>query len=331
MNRKLILSILSIIISLSAMPQSVLVEAHIDSADIYIGDQAEYTVRVTQPPDIFLYMPEYVDTLYSKIEILSQTAVDTTLEETGEMVLTKSYTITSFDTGYYQIPPYYLEYETGQGKKRFYSEYVPLRVRRVDITPPDSTDVIFDIIGPEKIGYSVGEILPWVLLALALAIAARLIYKYLPGRKEKEEESGPPIPEEPIHIITFRALDKLEKKQLWQSGKVKEYYSELTEILRYYIEVRYNIRALEMTSEEILTGLGYKDVSHDNKSILRALLQNADLSKFAKYKHNAETNKSALNKAREFVKATYQRIEEDEDNSGNENALKQGKEAGDDE
>ncbi len=330
MIRRLIFIISASLLSLSVLPQEVLVEAEIDSADIYIGDQIDYTVTVTQPPDIYLDIPEYGDTLYSKLEIISQSEVDTTFEDTGEIVLTKRYTITSFDTGYYQIPPYYLEYETAQGKKRFYSEYVPLRVKRVDITPSDSTDVIFDIIGPEKVGYTVGEILPWILLAIVVVTVAWLIYKYLPRRKAKHEDEGPVIPDEPIHIITFRALDKLEKKQLWQAGKVKEYYSELTEILRYYIEIRYNIRALEMTSEEILSGMGYMDLGTDNLSLLRDLLQNADLSKFAKYKHNAETNESALVDARNFVKSTYQRIEENEEGRNNKKSMKQGKEVGED-
>ncbi len=331
MSRRFLLFILSILVNLPALPQDVLVEAKLDSTDIYIGDQVDYTVKVTQPPDIYLDIPDYRDTLYSRLEIISQSPVDTTFEDTGELVLTKRYTITSFDTGYYQIPPYYLEYETGQGKKRFYSEYVPLRVKRVDITPSDSTDVIFDIIGPEKVGYSVGEILPWIMLVIVVLTAAWLIYKYLPRRKDKQEDEGPAIPAEPIHIITFRALDKLEKKQLWQTGKVKEYYSELTEILRYYIEVRFNIRALEMTSEEILAGLVYLNVSPDNLPVLRKLLQNADLSKFAKYKHDAETNESALKDAREFVKATYQDHEENEEEKNNKKAIKQGKEVSEDE
>jgi len=331
MIRRFLLFILSILVNLSALSQNVLVEANLDTADIYIGDQVDYTVRVTQPSDIYLDMPDYGDTLYSRLEIISQSPVDTTFEDTGLIVLTKKYTITTFDTGYYEIPPYYLEYETGQGKKRFYSEYVPLRVRRVDITPSDSTDVIFDIIGPEKVGYGIGEILPWVLLTIVVVTAAWLLYKYLPRRKEKQEDAGPAIPAEPIHIITFRALDKLEKKKLWQEGKVKAYYSELTEIIRYYIEVRYNIRALEMTSEEILTGLGTMDINSDNLNVLRGLLRNADLSKFAKYRHNDETNESALIDARGFVKATYQRLEDNEEERLNKKAMKKGKEVGDDE
>ncbi len=307
MMRKLFPFILSVIISLPILAQDVTIKATLDSTDIYLGDQVEYVVTVRQPAGIKLTMPEYTDTLYSKLEILSQSAIDTTYEKSGDMVLSKSFTITSFDTGYYQIPPFYLEYETPQGKKRFYSDYVPLKVKRVDITPPDTTDLIFDIIGPGKVGYSAGEILPWIFMAFALLVAGWLLYRYLPRRKEKQEQEGPQIPDEPIHIITFRELDKLEKKGLWQAGKIKEYYTGLTEILRYYIEIRYRITALEMTSEEILSGLNSEDIENDQLLRLKKILQNADLSKFARYKHDAEINRSAITDGREFVKATYRR------------------------
>jgi len=317
MMRKSFLYILLLILSLNLSAQDVRVKAALDSTDIYLGDQVQYTVTVRQAPGLELIMPEYRDTLYRNIEIISQSEIDTSFDKSGEMILRKSYIITSFDTGYYQIPPFYLEYETSQGKRRFYSDYVPLRVKRVDITPPDSTDVIFDIAGPEKVGYGAGEILPWVFLAIAVLIASYLAYKYLPRRKKQPEQAGPPKPDEPIHIITFRKLDKLERKGLWQEGKIKEYYTELTEILRYYIEIRYNIRALEMTSEEILAGTGSKDIEKDQLPRLKTVLQNADLAKFARYKHDAQTNKSAISDAREFVRATYQH-ETDTESKGKE-------------
>jgi len=320
MMSKLLSFILSVVISLPLCAQDVTVKATLDSANIYLGDQVEYMVTVRQPAGIKLSMPEYTDTLYNKLEIISQSSIDTTYEESGDMILRKSFTITSFDTGYYQIPPFYLEYETQQGMKRYYSDYVPLQVKRVDITPPDSTDIIFDIIGPEKVGYGAGEILPWIFLAILLLAAGWILYKYLPRRKPRQEQEGSPIPGEPIHIITFRELDKLEKKGLWQAGKIKEYYTELTEILRYYLEIRYGIPALEMTSEEILAGLKNEYIENDQIFRLKKILQNADLSKFARYKHDAAINRSALSDGREFVKATYIR-ETDTD--------KERKEAGD--
>ena len=144
MRKILSLLILTACTSIYALSQEVIVEAETDTSVIYIGDQVEYTVSIRQPSDIKLKVPVYNDTLSGNIEILSQSELDTVSLEDEVLQLIKTYRITSFDTGYYQIPPYYLEYETGQGKKRFYSDYVPLRVLRVNISPPDSTDVIFD-------------------------------------------------------------------------------------------------------------------------------------------------------------------------------------------
>jgi hypothetical protein len=305
MMRKLFSFIAAIFLCLSLGGQDVKVEARLDSSNIYIGDQVDYSVTISQPAGISLLIPSYTDTLHNGLEILSQSEIDSSYSESGELVLKKTYTITSFDTGYYQIPPFYTEYQTKQGKKAFYSDYVPLRVNRVDIAPPDSSDVIFDITGPGKVGYGAEEILPWVFLVLVAIVAGWLIYRYLPRKKEKKEERGPPIPDEPVHIIVFRELDKLEKKGLWQAGKIKEFYSELTDILRYYLEIRYGIPAPEMTTEEIITGLTRKDIGDDQILRLKKILQNADLSKFAKYRHGREINSIAIPEGREFVKATY--------------------------
>lgn len=305
MMRKLLLLILTFMLSLPVWAQDVRVKAELDSSDIYIGDQAVYTVTVKQPPGMQLFMPVYGDTLMENIEIVSQQAVDSSYDDSGDLVLRKKYTITSFDTGYYQIPPFYLEYETGSGKKRFYSDYVPLKVSRVAISPPDSTDVIFDIIGPEKVRYGAGEILPWVLLAAVLLIAGWLVYRYMRSRTGQKDEDMQKMPDEPIHIITFRELDKLEKKKLWQAGRVKEYYSHLTDILRYYIWIRFRVRALEMTSDEILSALADEEAGKGELILLEKVLKNADLSKFARYAPGAEMNKAAMDHARHFVKQTY--------------------------
>jgi len=344
MMRILFSIIVSFFMCLSLGGQDVTVKAQLDSSNIYLGDQVNYRVTINQPSGISLSIPSYTDSLHNGLEILAQSEIDTSFSEAGGLILKKTYTITSFDTGYYQIPPFYAEYETGQGKKAFYSDYVPLRVSRVDIAPPDSTDVIFDIAGPEKVGYGAGEILPWVFLLLIAVLAGWLVYKYFPRKKKKEEEKGPPMPDEPVHIIVLRELDKLEKKGLWQAGRMKEFYSELTDILRYYLEMRYSIPAPEMTTEEIGRSLAMKNIGEDQLLSLKKLLQNADLSKFARYKHTAQINSRAIPDGREFVKTTYRRdeteaekTEEVEETSiagkteGLENAgdTKAGKEAGD--
>jgi len=288
--KKLAINILLFIISLPLISQDITVEAKLDSSDVLIGDHINYTVTVRQPSGIRLLMPEYTDSLYTGLEILSQTEIDTSYLDNDELFLSKNFTITSFDTGFYQIPPFYLELETNKSRKRFYSDYVPLRVSRTDITPPDSTDVVFDIIGPQKVGYSASEILPWILLAIAIIAGSWFFIKYWPWKPEKEKPEQARMPSEPIHIITLRELDKLEKKKLWQEGMVKQYYSELTDILRYYIEIRFNNNALEMTSEEILNHYSIKELREKTIRDLESILRNADLAKFAKYTHDEGTH-----------------------------------------
>jgi len=327
MMRKPLLLMFTFVLSLTAGAQDVKVKAELDSSDIYIGDQALYTVTVNQPRGIHLFMPVYGDTLMENIEIISQQAVDSSYDDSGDLVLKKKYTITSFDTGYYQIPPFYLEYETGSGKKRFYSDYVPLMVSRVGISLPDSTDVIFDILGPEKVRYGTAEILPWVMVAIVLLITGWLVYRYMRGRAGQKNEDMQSMPEEPIHIITFRELDKLEKKKLWQAGRVKEYYSRLTDILRYYIWIRFRVRALEMTSDEILSALADEEIEKGELIPLKKVLQNADLSKFARYAPGAEMNMAAMDHARHFVKQTY--IIKSADDEADDNIIEEeGKEGG---
>lgn len=311
--RKLCFIFIIIFAELAAGAQDVRVKAEVDSNSVLIGDHIRYSLVVEQPADIQLNLTEYNDTLAENLEILSQSPVDTAMTDKGRMVLKKNFLITSFDTGFYQIPPYRVSHKTEKGIKNYYSDYVPLKVNRVNVAPSDSTDVIFDIVSPAKVGYSAGEILPWVLLAIAVITGAILGYKYLKRPRKTEEEEKSKIPDEPIHIITFRELDKLENKELWQKGKVKEYYSRLTEILRFYLEIRYGIRALEMTSEEIINKLSGEGIEKNNFESLKVILRNADLSKFARYSHDSKTNTGSMDAARTFVRDTYKTNDPDQE------------------
>lgn len=314
--RKYLFIIYISLVHISVFAQEVLVKSELDSSKIYIGDQATYTVTLTQDPGINLRLPVFADTLFDKIEIISQTEIDSSFSDDGKLILQKKYLISSFDTGFYQIPPYSVEHADDKGIRRYYSDYVPLEVVRVDISPGDSTDVIFDIIQPGRIGIGLNEILPWVLAGVALVIGIWLLVRYLRRKRKSVDDSVAEMPSEPIHIIAFRDFDKLEKKELWQKGRVKEYYSSLTEILRVYIQRRYYIPAPEMTSGEIIYSLeisGFNDI--DLKKTLKDILINADLSKFAKYRHDSTTNIKSLSGAREYVRATFKREDEQNDES----------------
>jgi hypothetical protein len=310
-----------ILCSVSSLPgQDVTVSAAFDTTRIYIGDQLNYTVTVEQPKDIHIDIKAYRDTLCKNIEILSGPVIDSTLISDNRVRIRNSYIVTSFDSGFYQAPPVYAEIRDATGLKRFYSDYAPLKVMRVELAPPDTTTKIFDIIKPYRAPITIGEILPWILIAV-LAIAAVwgaviLARKYLKPKGTPEPVKNP----DPAHVIAFRDLEELQKQQLWQKREVKQYYSRLTEILRQYLENRYGVYSLEMTTSETLEELlktGFK--KDESYNILKGILNGSDLVKFAKYKPEPSENELHFTNSWKFVETTMVKEELNEGSVENKN------------
>jgi hypothetical protein len=300
----ILITLLAGVFSASA-GQDVTVTAVFDSSRIYIGDQINYTVTIDQPADLVLELPFFKDTLCKNIEIISGPVIDSTAADNNRLKITSKYLITSFDSGFYEVPPTFAEIKSESGIKRFYSEYSLLEVMRVKIAPADSTAKIFDIIGPYKAPVTIGEILPWILLAALVSAAIwgiiRLLRRFRKHKKEPEIVVNP----DPAHVIAFRDLEKLRNDQLWQKGQVKLYYSRLTEILRQYLENRYAVYSLEMTTSETLEALlqtGFK--KDDLYTSLKTILNGSDLVKFAKYKPDPVENDVHFQNSWAFVEAT---------------------------
>jgi len=285
--------------------QDVTVTAVFDTSRIYIGDQIHYTVTVEQPTEISLHIQMHKDTLCKNIEILSGPETDSSIVETGRVRIINKYFVTSFDTGFYQVPPVYAELIYESGIKRFYSDYSPLEVIRVKIAPSDTAARIFDIIQPYRAPLTAGEIIPWLLLALLAAGLVWFVIKILPRFKKSVSTEEIEINREPAHIIAFRDLEKLKNEQLWQKGEVKSYYSRLTEIIRKYLEDRFGVYSLEMTTSETLDELlrtGFK--KDDTYMMLKTILNGSDLVKFAKYKPEPSENESHFENSWAFVDIT---------------------------
>ena len=107
----------------------------------------------------------------------------------------------------------------------------------------------------------------------------------------------------PSDVTAIKELTKLNKQQLWQSGRIKEYQSELSEIIRRYTENRFNFIALELATDEILKELKSR-LNAEQLANIRTLLQRADLAKFAKSKPNDSENKESMTLAKQFVNNT---------------------------
>jgi len=304
--RKLFIIIIAFIsVTLSTEGQEIKVTASFDSSRIFIGDQVHYTLTLIKPSGVPVSFKTLKDTLCKNIEIVSGPSADSLVMPDKMVKITRKYLVTSFDSGFYQVPPVFAEIKDDAGIKRFYSDYSPLQVMRVKIAPTDTTAKIFDIIKPYRAPVTFGEILPWIIalvLAATLAWGAVLLFRKLKKNKMGEDSVINP---DPAHIIAFRELEKLKEEQLWQKGELKYYYTRLTEILREYLENRYGVCSLEMTTSETLEALlktGFK--KDEYYKLLKTILNGSDLVKFAKYKPDPAENEEHFNNSWKFVDNT---------------------------
>ncbi|MEZ4933004.1 MAG: hypothetical protein R2788_12910 [Saprospiraceae bacterium] len=291
---------------LAVSAQEVSVKATLDSTHLLIGGQMNVTLEVNQPAGMQVQFPTFTDTLTRSVEILDASTPDTSLTDDQRSRIIQRLTITSFDSGYQVIPPLaFLVKNQNGGTDTLLTNSLGLDVLLV---PVDTSQAIMPIKGPADMPYTLQDALPWILgglLAIAIAIGLFLYFK----KRKKPEEVVRAKPKEAPHVIAFRELDKLKEEHLWQSGELKAYYSRLTDIVREYVESRFQIHTLERTSDEVLASFknaGLADqVPFEN---LQQLLYQADLVKFAKGKPQPEDNMRSLEQAYDFVKQTIKEV-----------------------
>ncbi len=285
--------------------QQIEVSATIDSLYILIGSQTNITLEVTKPSSRDVQFPLILDTLSRDIEVLDQTPLDSTsLAEEQNTRLTKTLTVTSFEGGYHTIPPFkfFTKNEVG-GIDTLMTNPLSLEVLLV---PVDTTQAIKPIKAPEEIPYTIRDAMPWILGGLLLLAIVLGIIFFLRRKKEPEAPVLRPIPKEPAHVIAYRELDKLKEEKLWQSGEVKAFHSRLTEIIRGYIEHRFQIPALERTSDEVFKSFKDKELAEKIPfEDLHRMLMLADLVKFAKGQPEPSENHNSLEQAYAFVQKTF--------------------------
>jgi hypothetical protein len=290
--------------------QEVHADAKLDTTDILIGDQINLTIQFTMPLDSRVLWPFYKDTLVNKIEIIDRSPVDTMISEAENIVrMLQTLTITSFDSGYYHIPGMTFAYQPIDDTAFTEINTIPvyLHVHTMEV---DTSKAIMAIKPPLGAPFTFMEALPWIMIGLAAIIVVLLVIYLVKKLKKKEPIfTFRPKPILPPHIIAINGLENLKHRKVWQSGEMKVYYTELTDIVRVYIEDRYAVPAVEMTSEEIMEGLKQTNANPDIVEKLRQTLMLADLVKFAKASPMALENDVSMNNSMDFVRETIQIIE----------------------
>ncbi|HMQ46667.1 MAG TPA: hypothetical protein PKA00_03770 [Saprospiraceae bacterium] len=282
------------------MSAQVSVSAALDKNELLIGDQTGLHVFVRYPKEASI---DKVDLsglrTVPEIEVLNTESLENK-GDAGTLLLEKHLTITSFDSGYYFIPPVYVTYTLNGATKTDSTNELGLKITPLPVYQ-DSLRLmpIKDIIEEPK---KIQDYWFW-LLVLGIIGLLVLIIALANKRKDKIKEVGP-IRIVPAHEQALERLQHLEHRKLWQQGQIKDYHTELTHIFREYLEKRYQIQALESTTDEILTQLQKAELEKSWQEKLRYILQTVDLVKFAKAQPPSSFHGEAMENVRAFIQHT---------------------------
>ena len=287
-----------------AMILALIVSATLDSTTLFIGDQTDLHLRAIGEVGKQVTMPVLDKELIPGVEIVDRTIVDTLSLKDGRVQYDQYLTLTSFEDSLFYIAP--LPFVSGDDT--VWSDGLTLNV--VQPFEMDTTDMaITDIKGVYKAPIWWWGIFRWVLLAILLAgvgVAGYYLITYLQRRKLKE--AGNEVVTEPLRPaeeVALEKLDAIKEKKIWQQGQVKEYYTQLTDVVREYIARRFEVSSVEQTSDETLRDI--RPLLSERKDLydqLRKMLTLADLVKFAKWSTTPDENELSLRNAYTFVKET---------------------------
>lgn len=265
---------------------------NLDTSVIRIGEQTKLSISCNFEKGEPFVWPNFNDTIISGVEIIERTKVDS-IKTKDTITISQQFIITAFDSGNYYLPPIIFN-ETQK------AEGLILNVKTIELA--DDAE-LKDIKPPINAPYGWSDIWPFLLGILLVILIYFLLKKYVFVKKKTEVKRKPKIIIPP-DVIALNELATLKDKELWQSGKLKQYHSEISEILRIYLEDRFQILALELPTYDILQSLRNKGIQSENLHTLTTILQRADLAKYAKSKPTDSENDESMSQSVGFVRNT---------------------------
>ena len=292
-------SVFIFVFTLHTFSQEVKSKVSVDSTNYLVGDYINYLVELSAPKNVEFFFPSIKDSL-KKLEFIEQLPLQKK-EENGKNSFTYHFVLAGFDSGNVTIPSFQIPYKTNKDTafSILSTDSINLIIHTLAV---DTTKEAKDIKEPIVIPFNWLELLLWIIAIAVVVTLLYFIYKKFIKRKDQGEEVIEI--QRPPYEIALNSLDDLEAKKLWQSGKVKEYHTEITEIIRTYFEKRFSLPALELTSDETLELLKTKNDSSEIIPLTKDFLQNADMVKFAKFVPLNEVNETMIKQARQIVTVT---------------------------
>lgn len=301
--------LLALLLTSLHMQGAAVVKARLDSTVLLMGKITTLQLDVEEPADskghfeLFKSLTEkgYAGVCGDSVELRMPSKIDTV--NVGPSRRMRYYVpVQAFDSGAYVLPPFaYIS-----GKDTLYSNRVALKVVPVNVTANDPIKDYAGTSDPEDPSFF--DFVPqwmvdwWWALLLALLVVAVGVWMALRYRKK-----GSILPQKPLptpYEEAMASLRDLKARKLWEQGQEKEYFTELTEILRKYLYRRFGINAMEMTSRQILHSLSKNNETKDKRVYFRKILDMADFVKFAKVRPLPDDNIASYDNAVRFVEET---------------------------
>ncbi len=299
--RWLTLLLLVFVLFDAAYGQELKVKVSVDSLNYSIGDHINLKYEINHPKDVIILFPNLKDSIKSLDLVEQKPTKFEELKGKNSQITIYSFVFAGFDSGDVSIPSIIIPYKhKGDTVVSFIStDSLSLTVHTVAV---DTSAEIKDIKEPLTIPYNPTTLLIVLLILIVVAVILYLLYKRYKRLRQKNVVDLQII--KLPHEIALESLESLNAKRLWQSGEVKKYHSEITEIIRQYFESRFRLPALEMTTSEVLSLLAKEKETNKIVDLTRDFLNNADMVKFAKYIPMNSINEEMMEQAKKIVSET---------------------------
>ena len=268
----------------------------VDSTRMTVGDRITMTVSVEHAAGARVVWPDSL--ALSPFEVLE--TVSFTPPTEGQPTRTSAaFTLTAFELGMLEIPSFEIVVRAADGSEETVSTS-SFAVEVVSVGMDESGD-IRDIRGPLGIPLSPFRLALLVLLPLLLAALLFVVARRLRGRRDDSPRPALGSLPRPAHEVALEALAALAGSGMLERGEVKVFHIEASDILRTYVEARFRVDALEMTTSEVIGGLEAVAAEPRLRDGLLAFLEQCDLVKFAKVRPGADASRQLLELGRRLV------------------------------
>ena len=277
-----------------------------DSTQMLIGDHQNLTYLVRSQIPLSVKFPQ-LDKEIGGMEIISGPVTDSTYD--GDYYTYKNvYKVTTFDTGVYAIPPQSILLSQEGFDNALTTDSIMIYVYTLIV---DKEKGMVDIEGPLDNPVTFREALPYILYSLlGLVIIAAIVFliiRLINGKPIIGNVASKPVI--PPYITAMNGMNSIDERKLWQAGNEKVFYTELTNVLREYLDGELGLQCMESTSAEIITYLQHAE--HVDEKVLRFIddmLSAADLVKFAKMMPLQDENFSYMTGTKECIEKIHANI-----------------------